>query len=1336
MMKRCLLFLAILAFIIPIALVGLISNETGSRWLLQGVFSSVPGQISVEKIQGRLLDRIALTGLSYKSDTETVTVNNIVLSWKPSQILSGILKIVDLTINGLNISVTKTKDEDKDKEPTDLEAAIKLPIQLDIGNFLITDVEFTSGGQLQILDKLQLSVKTEGNQFKLLSLTINSETINATANGVVSLERGFALNLQADWRVNADKNGLWQGKTTVSGDVYKLVFDNHLDSPFKLSLQGHVEDVLKEPRISAKGDWQNLAFPFAATPPQIQSQQGHFELDGLLTDYQLKINGQMNQQYVPQASLSFDGKGGLDAMTINKLELKSSTGLFQIAGGVSWGDIPVFDLTATGQKFNPAIVIPELPGNVTFSSHIKGKLDPKALQITADIDKLNGQLRKQALNANGKLALNGDQLKVDSFLAALGANKVTVDGLVGQTNGNLVLSMDMPVLNTLWPTLGGSLKGKGHIQGGWKNPAVKFDAEGKHLKFAQHSMNGLSVNIDYHPDDQNISTLNVSADAIKSGTTQIHKLSIEGKGTPKQHGFNADISSSQGSLSTALTGSLTANSWKGDVSKLDLAAQDGKSWTLKDNMPLRVDKKSAGFDIAFDESCLVQQTASLCTQGFYLANGDLNFQLNAKAIPTDLAQAYLPEKISIESLINANVGIQRKENLLNGSYRVATAPAQIFLRTKETKHELRLGASSLSGNIKGDKVSADFDVQLAGHDYVQGKLLMDTGKTQAISGNISASMAEFSLIKAFAPQVSDIKGLLKADLGLQGPINKPLVSGHIDLTGGLADVGSVGLHDIDLHVVASGNRSNSIQLQGSTAPIILNKPDSPEKIKLTSKINLDADIQVQDVIAGNFRVALPANTSISLVTKETKKEIILGATSLSGRMNGESLSADLDMALIGQDYLRGNLQMNTGKSQELSAQANASIREFAMLEPFIPQLSNIKGQLKVDMTAKGTTQNPLVNGDVHLTNGAVTVDKLGISVHDINLQAITPTDKSDLIQINGSAKSGEGLIKLDGTVSLQPESHYPIELTLTGKDFEVAKIPEAQIAVSPDLKIALTGRRKQISGQLEVPKAILQLQELPENAVKVSEDEVILGEEKIADNAPPPPDINADIEVNLGKKVSFTGQGLQTNLAGNLKIIKTGEKMAMQGNVDMEKASYKRFGQDLTVRKGRFLFNGPADNPWLDVEAIRLSKSKKITAILTLTGSLKNPQTRISSEPSLPESEALAYLVTGGPLNQVSKSDSNMLASAALSYGAGKVTWLADKLGIDEFNVEEGKTLQDSLLVMGQYLTPDFYVGTKIGMFNKQAALILKRKLTDTINVETQAGTSQRIKLNYEFDGD
>lgn len=275
-----------------------------------------------------------------------------------------------------------------------------------------------------------------------------------------------------------------------------------------------------------------------------------------------------------------------------------------------------------------------------------------------------------------------------------------------------------------------------------------------------------------------------------------------------------------------------------------------------------------------------------------------------------------------------------------------------------------------------------------------------------------------------------------------------------------------------------------------------------------------------------------------------------------------------------------------------------------------------------------------------------------------------------------------------------------------------------------------------MTGTLKVPKAIMKLKELPENAVKVSPDEIIVGQEKVAENASAAPAIDANIDVELGKKVSFSGQGLVTDLTGKLKIIKTGERMAMYGDVGMNKARYKSYGQDLTVRKGRFLFNGPVDNPSLDVEAIRVSNDKKVTAILSLAGPLQKPETRISSEPALPEGEALAYLVTGRPLSQVSQSEGNMLASAALSYGGGQAAWIADKLGINEFEVQEGETLQDTLVAVGQYLTPDFYLGTKVGLFNKQAVVVLKHKITDAINIETQAGTSQRVKLNYEINTD
>ena len=697
-------------------------------------------------------------------------------------------------------------------------------------------------------------------------------------------------------------------------------------------------------------------------------------------------------------------------------------------------------------------------------------------------------------------------------------------------------------------------------------------------------------------------------------------------------------------------------------------------------------------------------------------------------------KAYFPQHMQLDGTVNADTEIQKQKGLFTGRYQLELAPATLLFKGKE----VALGASSLSGKINGNTLSADIDLALAGQDTIRSQLQMDTGKSQAISGQISASLREFAVLEVFAPQLSGANGLLTADLRVKGTIKAPVITGEIDLSKGTIDIAEqgFGLRDINLHAVASGGQVNRIQVHGSLLPVLLKPADSPEQVQLNGLVNINADLQQQEgLLDGNYRIDSPPLT-ILLETSEGTTKVSLGASSLSGSIKGDQVSADLDFRLVGQDNLRAQLQMDTGKARTLSGRINASVVEFALLNPLAPQLSNIKGQLNADLALHGTLENPAASGAIRFTGGAVDINELGLALREIKLQALASGDNDRRIQITGSAKSGQGAVYLDGFASLQAQTGWPVELMLKGENFEVAKLPEAQIAISPDLKFVFAGQKGKVTGLLKVPKAIMALQDFPENAVRVSPDEIILGQEKVAEKAPASSGIDANIEVELGKQVSFSGKGLATDLTGQLKIVKTGDKTAMHGTVDMIKARYKSYGQDLTVRKGRFLFNGPVDNPWLEVEAIRVSNSKKVTAILSLTGTLQKPETRISSEPALPESEALAYLITGRPLNQVSKSEGNMLASAALSYGGGRAVWLTEKLGIDEFEVQQGETLQDTLVAVGEYLTPDFYVGAKVGLFNKQAAMILKHKITDAINVETQAGTSQRVKINYEIDTD
>ncbi|MDO9169119.1 MAG: translocation/assembly module TamB domain-containing protein [Methylobacter sp.] len=1139
MRKRWALIGFILVLMIPVSLLGLMYSSSGSRWLLQSV---LPAQVSVENIEGRLLDRITLTGLQYQSHTETIAINRLAFSWQPSQLFSGVFKIVDVTANDININLTETTQT----EPGtfDLNAELLLPLQIAVENLLLTNLSFQQGEQRQHLEKLQLSAFTEQGRLNIVSLSVNAKPAGLTAQGQMGLGKGFPLNLTADWQVATADNGLWQAVTTIKGDLQQLAFDSQLTSPFILTLTGRLDDLQGKPTVNLRGDWQKLNWPLTGNIPQVSSEQGNFELTGLLSDYQIKLNGDLTQPYLPKAKLVFNGKGSIDVLTINKLELKSTAGAFQVDGDISWKDATIFDLKAAGQNFNPAILMPELPGSLTFNAHLKGQLAGEALQLDADISQLTGKLRGYPVSANGKLFLADEQLKVDAFKLVSGANKFAVDGTLGQEQAVLDLMIDAPKLESLWPGLGGSLQGDGHLQGAWQNPSVKFQATGKRLRFAEHRAEQLAVNIDYQSDDKKISKMKLSASTIKTGTTQIEKLLIDGFGTVDQHRFNADIRSSYGDISTSLIGRLQSDIWQGDFFKLDLHSRDFGRWQLSNNMLIRIAQSPVGIDATIAETCLTQQTATMCLQGHYPATGDFTFTIKARELPTSLMQAYLPEQLKLTSLINADADIQQQKGLLSGTYQLTMPATTIILKTEETSTNIALGASSLSGEINGTIVSANLNLALAAQDYVRASLQLDTGTTQTLSGQVTASMAELSLLNSF-----------------------------------------------------------------------------------------------------------------------------------------------------------------------------------------VPQLSNMQGEFKADLALTGSLDTPIANGVISFSGGAVDMTELGLEIREIKLQALAAAER---IQLSGSAKSGQGFINLDGFADLQGAA----EIMLNGTDFDVAQLPEAQIAVSPALKLLFADRQGKVTGKLKIPKAVFQLKDIPENAVKVSPDEVILGEQKTEKPTTAAINIDADIEVELGKQISFSGQGLETKLSGKLKIAKSGEKTAMYGVVDMNKARYKRYGQELTVRKGRFLFNGPIDKPWLDVEAIRISRSQDVTAILSLTGPLEAPQTRIYSEPDLPEAEALAYLVTGRALNQVSKAEGNMVASAALSYGAGQVSWIADKLGVDEFEIKEGQTLQDTLAAVGQYLTPDFYVGAKVGLFNKQAVLVLKHKLTKTLNVETQTGTSQRIKLNYEFDKD
>ncbi len=1329
MKKRVTYILLLAMFLMPAALFAILNSESGSRWLIQQILASLPAKASVKHIEGCLLKDITLKEFHYQTETETIAITHFTLVWHPSELLSGHLHIAKLEADGIAIDIVPSATAES-SSPFAWDDDLSLPLRLTIDTLAISRLHYQSGASQFGLDYLNLSAFTEQNRLNLTSLTAATQAFQIKAEGTVRLGRQFPFSLKTHWQFDDQEYGQWQADTELTGDVNQLNINNRQSSPFMLNLKGDITELQNQPNFKLHGNWQQLKWPLTGQPTQFVSPQGFFEIKGPLDDYRVTLQGPLTQDYLPEAKLLFNGHGNSETINIDSLQIASNAGSFAVQGQAGWAGATAFAITVTGQDFNPAILVADLPGKLTFKVRLDGEFSEAAHRMQADIDQFGGSLRGKPVTAQGKLGFSNDKVQISQLSIRSGPNRIDADGKLDPVDSNLKFVLDTPNLSSLWPGLAGSLKGDGQILGHWQNPLLHIQAKGNRLQFENFGIATLQVFVDYGPDANKLSKLHLHANRLKTGDMQIDALTIEGTGTPAKHQFNLNLNNSVLALSSTLNGMFEADSWQGNLIKLNLAHRDSGTWQLREPAQLKTSKQAAGLDTNLSPTCIERNNAFLCINGAYHANNDFAAQLKASGLPLDLLSAYLPVSLQIKGRLDAAIQLSQQNNALTGAYTIVI-PANPRIVVKD--QQLQLGKFTLEGKLQDSLLSADADLALAGSDYLRANMNVHTQTAGPLSGRITASINDWSIFQPFIPAISNLKGQLLADLNLQGSTASPRIAGNLDLQGGSVELkqSGIGLTEIDLHILGRPGLRNELELTGAFTPQFLAEADSNYHREFNGRLNLKANLrQKLQGWFGDGLLTIPANASLAIKTPDQQIALRFAASSLSGEIDGDLINSGLDLRLLNQDYLRAELQADLGSSQKLFGQIGASFQDLSLLNALTPELSDVKGQIKAELNITGTTNQPKPSGAVQLKQASLNVNDLGISVQDIDLQILASAEPTGTLQLNGNAQSGNGTLSWHGMSDFNGNA----EINLYGDDFEIAKLPNAQVTISPKLEFKLAETGAKIDGAILIPKAQVVLKELPENTVTVSEDEIILGQAK-----PEPASalgIDTNIEIELGDEVSFLGFGLSTNLAGRLKLMQANQQASLHGEIDMKKGRYQSYGQDLTIRKGRFIFNGPIDAPWLDVEASRLSKDQTVTAILSVTGPLKTPKTRIYSEPALSESDALAYLITGSPLNQVGKSDGNMVASAALSYGVGQMSWLRDKFGIDEFEVKQGQTLQDTLVAVGQYLTPDFYVGTKVGIFNNQAVLVLKQRLTPSFTVESQSGTSQRIKLNYEIETD
>lgn len=447
-------------------------------------------------------------------------------------------------------------------------------------------------------------------------------------------------------------------------------------------------------------------------------------------------------------------------------------------------------------------------------------------------------------------------------------------------------------------------------------------------------------------------------------------------------------------------------------------------------------------------------------------------------------------------------------------------------------------------------------------------------------------------------------------------------------------------------------------------------------------------------------------------------------------------------------------------------------------------------ELRVDggLTLTGDLSGPLLEPrlDARLSGRDIEVRQpaLGWVLEDGSLVARLEGRELTLERLR--LASGEGRMTLTGRATLLDREApvAPGALPLQGRfqlDADALAVPlgpgqrivlDGQTRFDSDAQgMALTGELRARSGLIEIASS---------GAPTLPGDIAIVDESSAGQPAPPAPadganevpagpapKVRSDLKVNLGDQLRVVGAGVNARLGGELAIRGVlPESPTVNGTVRLIEGSYKAYGQDLAVRRGEVRFDGPIDNPVLDLAAVRPNLPVEVG--VTITGNALNPVIELFSSPAMSDAEKLSWLVLGAPLDDASTAAQSLaLQQAALTLvgrddGSISGGGLADKLGLENIGFgyasttgqqelvtdagaltglpgsgqESSSSARDEVVTVSKRLSSKLRVSYEQGVRGVWNLLRLQYEINDRLSLRAQTGSDSAIDLLYFFSFD
>ncbi|WP_105190337.1 autotransporter assembly complex protein TamB [Pseudoalteromonas sp. T1lg48] len=461
------------------------------------------------------------------------------------------------------------------------------------------------------------------------------------------------------------------------------------------------------------------------------------------------------------------------------------------------------------------------------------------------------------------------------------------------------------------------------------------------------------------------------------------------------------------------------------------------------------------------------------------------------------------------------------------------------------------------------------------------------------------------------------------------------------------------------------------------------------------------------------------------------------ALSLQSDINQAQAQLELESSVLGT--LTADVQVtDVMAAQQLEGKLQVDALQLAKFRSLAPEIKNLAGDISADLRFSGSVSQPQVHGRLNAENLALEGDALPLSLADSRLSVQLAGEQisvsGQLANVDGGELnvSGEGL-----WLGEQPH----LAVSVQGQRFMLIPDQGIMIALSPALNIEVNAQQVKVDGSVDVPYGRIKIKELPQGAVKVSDDEIIVDAPVQEPTVPFMYDV--DLKVNILDDVYIDSFGLKSYIKGDLSITANNESHPLAvGELNLVDGKYRAFGQDLLIRTGQIGFSGALDKPYINVRAIRNpdNTANGVVAGIELAGSVEQPQLHVFSEPAMDRSQALSYVLNGQPLGD---GDANtdalltrMLLAQGTNRGEGLVSRIGESLGLSDVTLNSSGSGDDTKVEIAGYIAPGIQVKYSVGVFESISEVAVRYQVLQRLYIEVTSGLYDTLDILYRFDID